>query len=111
MTYTYQLTSGASIRRSDGANIPADPANSDWQAYLAWVAAGNRADPLPSLTTEERVAAAKSARQAAVAAIKVTTSSGKTFDGDETSQERMARAIQMADATGQSSTTWVLADN
>lgn len=43
---TYQLTSGTSvIRTTDGALIPNDPANTDWQKYQAWVAAGNTADP------------------------------------------------------------------
>jgi hypothetical protein len=36
-----------SIKRlSDNAFIPFDPANTDYQAYLAWVAAGN--EPLPA---------------------------------------------------------------
>ena len=54
---------------------------------------------------------AKAAREAAVAAIKVTTTAGNTFDGDEISQGRMARAV-IALSTGLApSVTWVLADN
>lgn len=54
---------------------------------------------------------AKAQRQAAVDAIKVTTQAGHTFDGDETSQTRMARAVIALQATGAPSVTWVLADN
>lgn len=54
---------------------------------------------------------AKGKRDEAVARIRVTTASGKVFDGDETSQTRMARAVIAMQAAGQTQTLWVLADN
>jgi hypothetical protein len=46
----YKLTQFTEILRDDGACIPADPANTDYAAYLLWLADGNipdLADPLP----------------------------------------------------------------
>lgn len=43
----YQLTKNQNIiRLSDGAFIPIDPDNTDYQAYLKWLAEGNQ--PLPA---------------------------------------------------------------
>ncbi len=66
-------------------------------------------DPILIEGSRERL---KLARQSAVDAIKVTTQAGNTFDGDETSQGRMARAIIGLNAAGPGATVnWVLADN
>jgi biopolymer transport protein ExbD len=53
----------------------------------------------------------KAERTAAVEAIKVTTTAGNTFDGDEVSQGRMARAIVTLNANPGSTVNWILADN
>jgi hypothetical protein len=38
----YKLINGSSILRIlDNASIPFDPANTDYIAYLAWIAEGN----------------------------------------------------------------------
>jgi hypothetical protein len=47
---TYQLTTGDTILRlADNAFIPPDPANTDYQAYLAWLKEGNMPAPAPTL--------------------------------------------------------------
>ena len=35
-------------RIADGAFIPFDPANRDYQEYLQWIEAGNQPDPAPT---------------------------------------------------------------
>ena len=55
------------------------------------------------------LAEAKAERAAAVAALVVEVD-GMTFDGDEKAQERMARAVLMAESP-EESMEWVLADS
>jgi hypothetical protein len=54
---------------------------------------------------------AKAERERLVSQITITTTAGNTFDGDEISQTRMARAIIALQATATPSVNWVLHDN
>ena len=46
---TYQLhETGAVIQVEDNLLIPSDPANTDYAAYLEWLAGGNEPEPAPN---------------------------------------------------------------
>jgi hypothetical protein len=65
----YQKTTGTSLLRlGDGAMVPADPANTDYAEYLAWLAAGNT--PLP-------VVVPTLAQNSAALVIKIRTDASK----------------------------------
>lgn len=81
-------------------------AGGTWQIVDVAVTAPPAADePTPEQLHEK----ARRERDVAVSNIVVTTQSGKTFDGDETSQTRMSRAIIGMDDPDVM--PWKLADN
>ncbi len=45
MTYKIGRFNDCVYRLSDGACIPFDPDNTDYQAYLKWLEAGNKPEP------------------------------------------------------------------
>lgn len=107
MTKYFVTIDGTYLGGFDGAlpptgsiEVPTPPAHGhDTWNGTTWIAAP---------PTREKL---KAGRQIAVDNIKVTTTAGNTFDGDETSQTRMARAILVL-STGYAATIpWVLADN
>ena len=55
MTYTLTAQPNIIVRDEDGAFIPADPDNVDYQEFLAWCDEGNKPTPytLPPVAKEK----------------------------------------------------------
>src|SRR5271169_3063131 len=89
----YQLTAGAGVvRESDGAAIPADARNADWQAYQAWFVGGGTPDPAPTPSAAQQ---AQTKYNAAIAAGVALTSTGSSalngsYAIDTASQQKIA---------------------
>jgi len=78
-----------------------------------WEVTPMEQDEIDEITTrelEQLRSEAKAERQALVDLI-VVDINGKKFDGDETSQNRMSRAILALESAGRTSTNWMLHDN
>lgn len=103
----YSLDYFGSVVKDGGMQIPPFEDNIDYQAYLAWVAKGNKPTPYKQ-SEQEEYNQWKAERARAVAKIVVYVDD-MGFDGDETSQNRMARCLA-ALADGES-ITWTLSDN
>ena len=57
MVYTLTPYPNLVIRDADKASIPNHPASSDWQAYQAWLSAGNTPTPAPPPSKTAQAAA------------------------------------------------------
>jgi len=87
------------------------------EEYKQWLNEGNT--PEPEFTEEEilakeiaeATAQAKADKEIALKTLTVTTTSGKTFDGDETARGDMLTAITVSGMLGVTETNWKMADN
>lgn len=105
-SYPYPLVQEIWKDFSTIIQLPTENKEAFWKQYgVTYIE-----EPDPEPTAEELLQEAKALRAAQVAAIQVTVD-GMVFDGDETAQSRMARALEVAAITGMESTVWVLADN
>ena len=98
MTYTQVwdvLTNKASdspiLRDEDQAFIPADPANIDYQGYLAWLDEGNEPKPAIPPTASPEAAIADSAQSLELADAKSLAAQGRT-------DEALAALINLMEA-------------
>lgn len=91
----YKLTNNNSITRlSDNACIPMDTTNTDYQAYLQWVASGNTPLPVDQSTTAEiweRIKAERDRRTTASG----YPAAGKWFHSDTFSRTQILALVML----------------
>lgn len=94
----YKINSPAGvIRIGDGATIPTDPRNSDYQRYLSWLAAGNT--PLPAYTLPElkqqKIAEIDAACKTAIYAMFTSNALGPvhTYPCNDRDQQNLAAVV------------------
>ena len=112
MSYTVLAGSDCIRRDADGAIIPPDRGNRDYEAYLAWLAAGNAPTPLPAptlaeLKAERRAALAERRRRAETAGTRVN---GMSMSTDEKTQGKLTAAVVASVLDNAYAVNWKLAD-
>lgn len=86
------------------------PNNLETVCFLLGVEVEEIPDPTPVESVDINLLMRKSKRDSAVRSLIVEVD-GMKFDGDETAQGRMARALKVAELNNLDKTAWVLADN
>lgn len=91
----YRLTSGNGVvREADNAFIPNDPANADWKAYQAWVAAGNTPTPYAPPAVPQTIVSPRQIRLALTQLGYRTQVENAVKAGDQTLQDNWQFASQ-----------------
>ena len=94
-------------------SVPDASGNREREAIIAWLLEGNTPEPefTDAELLEQAQQVAKQEKIEALASIKVTTTSGNTFDGRDIDQQRMVSAILSSSVINITETQWKLADN
>jgi len=94
-------------------SVPDASGNRERESIIAWISEGNTPDAeftdAELLVQAQQVA--KQEKIEALASVKVTTTSGKVFDGRDIDQQRMVAAIMVSSVVNITETQWKLADN
>ena len=91
------------LRQGDGAHIPLDESNSDYQSFVEWEGAGNNADLPPMPTIQDRAVALLAAVDAHLNA----AARAKGYDSIITAALRAALTTSPFHAEGVAFGTWM----